>query len=87
MIRKTKKMTQIEERVGMPLSDYLIEQLPRVGLSECADQLGVSKATLGYWILKFQLRRETVVLRPGEEAFVRTPDGSYRKAQLSAPIE
>ena len=36
------------------------------GLSSTADRLGVSKATLGYWLLKLGINVRRVALAPGE---------------------
>lgn len=87
MYRKTKAMKEAEERVGATISEYLISEMPRIGITGCADRLGVSKATLGYWILKLRLRRETVLLRPGEVIYVQSSDGEQRKVALRNPIE
>ena len=52
MARKTKKMAAVEERLHQPLEKVLPEMVTEQGLSATADELGVSKATLGYWLLK-----------------------------------
>ena len=41
------------------------------GLSATADELGVSKATLGYWLLKLGINVQRVALAPGEFIEVR----------------
>ena len=58
MARKTKKMIVVEERFHQPLEKILPEMVTDEGLSATADQLGVSKATLGYWLLKLESTSE-----------------------------
>ena len=41
------------------------------GLSRSAEQLGVSKATLGYWLLKLGINVRRVALAPGETLEVK----------------
>ena len=62
MTRKTKKMIAVEEKFHQPLEKILPEMVTDQGLSSTADQLGVSKATLGYWLLAGHQRQES---RPG----------------------
>jgi len=52
MNRKTKKMMAVEEKFHQSLENMLPEMVTENGLSSTADELGVSKATLGYWLLK-----------------------------------
>ena len=41
------------------------------GLTATADELGVSKATLGYWLLKLGINVQRVALAPGETIEVK----------------
>ena len=41
------------------------------GLSATADEIGVSKATLGYWLLKLGIDVQRVALAPGETLEVK----------------
>ena len=41
------------------------------GLSASAEELGVSKATLGYWLLKLGINVRRVALAPGESLEVK----------------
>ena len=66
MNRKTKKMLAVEERFQQPLEKMLPELVTEWGLSATAEQLGVSKATLGYWLLKLGINVRRVALAPGE---------------------
>ena len=69
--RKTKKMLAVDERFEQPLEKMLPPLVTEQGLSATANDLGVSKATLGYWLLKLQIDVRRVALSPGEEIQVR----------------
>jgi hypothetical protein len=69
--KKTKKMAAVEERFQRPLEKMLPELVTEQGLSATADQLGVSKATLGYWLLKLGINVRRVALAPGESIEVK----------------
>ena len=69
--RKTKKMLAVEERFRQPLEKILPEMVTEQGLSLTADELGVSKATLGYWLLKLGITVRRVALAPGESLEVK----------------
>lgn len=71
MNRKTKKMLVVEERFHQPLEKILPEMVTDQGLSMTAEQLGVSKATLGYWLLKLGINVRRVALAPGETLEVK----------------
>ena len=62
--KKTRKMLEAEARLGRRLEDALPEMLTEMGLSATADRLGVSKATLGYWLLKLGIEGRRYYLRP-----------------------
>ena len=71
MARKTKKMIAVEDRLHQPLERVLPELVTDQGLSATAEQLGVSKATLGYWLLKLGINVRRVALAPGETLEVK----------------
>ena len=71
MTRKTKKMIAVEERFHQPLEKILPEMVTEQGLSATAEQLEVSKATLGYWLLKLGINVRRVALAPGESLEVK----------------
>lgn len=71
MRRKTKKMVAVEERFDVPLEKMLPPLVTENGLSATADQIGVSKATLGYWLLKLGIDVQRVALAPGDTLEVR----------------
>ena len=71
MARKTTKMTAVEDRFHQPLERMLPEMVTENGLTATADELGVSKATLGYWLLKLGINVRRVALAPGETLEVK----------------
>ena len=70
-MRKTKLMTEKEERLGQPLEKALPELLFDHTQTEIAEMLDVSLATLAYWILKLHLRLQRVALAPDEYVEVK----------------
>ena len=72
--RKTKKMLAVEERFRQPLEKMLPEMVTEQGLTATADYLGVSKATLGYWLLKFRIDVRRVALAPGDSVQITRLD-------------
>ena len=71
MARKTKLMQRVEKEFSRPLARLLPEKVNEVGLSATAEELGVSKATLGYWLLKLGINVRRVALAPGETLEVK----------------
>ena len=71
MRRKTKKMAAVEERFQQSLEKMLPPLVTENGLSATADELGVSKATLGYWLLKLGIDVQRVALAPGDSLEVK----------------
>jgi hypothetical protein len=71
MARKTRLMAQVEERFKQPLERLLPEMINEHGLSATAQSLEVSKATLGYWLLKLGINVRRVALAPGESLEVK----------------
>ncbi len=66
MARKTKLMLRVEREFESPLERLLPELVNDQGLTATAGTLGVSKATLGYWMLKLGINVRRVALAPGE---------------------
>ncbi len=64
--RKTPKMIAVEEKYRQPLEKLLPEKINYMGQSATADELGVSKATLGYWNMKLGIVVHRVATAPGE---------------------
>ena len=71
MARKTKLMLRVEETYSRSLERLLPEMVNEKGLSLTAQELGVSKATLGYWLLKLGINVRRVALAPGETLEVK----------------
>ena len=69
--KKSKLMRHIEETHRQPLESLLCSGINAMGMSGCAEELGVSKATLGYWCLKLGIEVKRVALLPGETVEVR----------------
>ena len=69
--RKTKLMLRTEALQGQPLESLLCDRINAVGLTGCAKELGVGKATLGYWCLKLGIEVRRIALRPGETIEVK----------------
>lgn len=73
--KKTPKMLQVEKRIKRPLERALPEMVNEDGLTGAARRIGVSKATLSYWMLKLGIQMRHVALAPGETIEVkRTSD-------------
>ena len=72
--RRTKLMKDVQRRFdGRELIDVIVEGMNEKGLSQTAEDLGVSKATLGYWMLKMNIQVKRVALRPGETLQIVRP--------------
>ena len=71
MARKTKLMQRVEDQYQRPLERLLPEMVNEKGLSVTAEELEVSKATLGYWLLKLGINVRRVALAPGETLEVK----------------
>ena len=66
-MRKTKLMRQVEEQYhGEPLEELLPRLYNEMGLPGMVRELGIGKATLWYWMLKFGVELRKVALAPGE---------------------
>ena len=67
MVRKSKLMKQVETRYNRPLEELLPEMYNEKGLPAMAADLGVSKGTVWYWLLKFGINVRRVALSPGDD--------------------
>ena len=72
MLKKSKKMLKIEQGLDKPLEEALPELVTNLGLTGAANELGVGKATLNYWLLKFGISVRRVALKPGESLNINT---------------
>ena len=66
MADKTKKMIQVEKKWREPLETLLPKMVTAHGLTGTSERLRVSKATLGYWLLKLGINVKRVALAPGD---------------------
>jgi len=64
-------MKRVEDQYQRSLERLLPELVNEIGLSETASELNVSKATLGYWLLKLGINVRRVALAPGETLEVK----------------
>lgn len=72
MSRKTKLMREIEQRYNdQPLETLLPQLYNRLGLPGMSQELGLSKGTLWYWLLRFGVSVQKVALAPGERMEIR----------------
>lgn len=71
MARRTTLMRRVEEKYQRNLERLLPEMVNEKGLSDTAQELEVSKATLGYWLLKLGINVRRVALAPGETLEVK----------------
>ncbi|MSQ26138.1 MAG: hypothetical protein EXR49_07755 [Dehalococcoidia bacterium] len=71
MVRRTKLMQAVEQKYNKPLEKLLPEMYNEKGLPAMATELGISKGTLWYWLLKFGINVRRVALAPGEELQVQ----------------
>ncbi len=71
MARKTKLMLRVEKEHQQELERLLPERVNAVGLSATADELGVSKATLGYWLLKLGISVRRIAVSRDEVVEVK----------------
>ena len=62
----TPAMIRVEEQYKRPLERLLPEMVNEKGLTGTAQEFGVSKATVGYWLLKLGIQVRRVALAPDE---------------------
>jgi len=78
-------MLRVENDQQSTLEELLPEMVSEHGLSATADELGVSKATLGYWMLKLGIRVRRVALSPGETLEVKRSTLAGPATDISFP--
>lgn len=66
MARRTTLMRRIEERYHRPLERLLPEMYNEMGLPRMAEELGVSRSTVWYWLLRFGVNLRKVALSADE---------------------
>lgn len=70
-VKKTKKMLSVEKKFRRELETLIPELVNDHGLVGAADELGLGKATLSYWMLKLSIQYRKVALAPGEELEIK----------------
>lgn len=80
-------MLQAEKKNGgQPLEELLPKLMNNHGLSGTAEKLGVSKATLNYWLLKFEIKIHKIALAPGQSVVIQNlPPGINPYAAQAYP--
>ena len=68
---KTKGMKRVEKDFGEKLERLIPRLINQYGMSQAADTMGISKASVSYWCLKLGIERRTVALIPGQRIEVR----------------
>ena len=74
-VKYSKLMRTVSERYQRPLEKMLPEMMNEKGLSGTADELGISNATLAYWMLKLGLNTRRVTLAQGESLEIKRTEG------------
>ena len=72
-VRKTKLMKEVEERFQQPVETLLPEMVNQHGLTHAATELGVSNATISYWMLKLGIQYRRVAISDHESIEVKRP--------------
>ena len=72
-VRKTKLMQRVEAKFQRPLETLLPEMINQQGLTHTAADLGVSTATVSYWMLKLGIQYRRVALSAQESIEVKRP--------------
>ena len=66
MAKKTRLMRQVEDQHHRPLEKLLPEMYNEMGLTSMAEELGVNRSTLYYWLLRYGVRLQRVALAADE---------------------
>jgi len=62
----------------MDLVNFMCTYIPLVGVSKAGEMVGVDKATFSYWVGKFGLTVQTVILRP-QDSLKITRGGAWQE--------
>ena len=84
-VRKTRQMLRSEYRIKAPLERYLPKRLNGGDMydgtmTQLAEDLGVSNATVNYWLLNLGIRCAGVAVRPGDRVYAIAANGAERLA-------
>lgn len=66
MMRKTRLMKKIEDHYRRPLEKLLPEMYNEMGLPQMAEEMGVSRSTVWYWLLRYGVNLRKVALAADE---------------------
>ena len=66
MMRKTRLMRRVEDRYHRPLEKLLPEMYNEMGLPLMAEEMGVSRSTIWYWLLRYGVNLRRVALAADE---------------------
>ena len=80
--RKSAKMRQVEQERGRPIECLLANRVQEVGMSAASDELGISKASISYWLMKLDVTVERVALLPGDIVEIKRGDAWARDAVM-----
>ena len=90
---KSTKMRAIEQQYGRELEDLLPDLVNEHGQAGTADLLGITLATLGYWLRRCNIAVQRVAVRPEMDEsrkFGRTPSAAQSEvsaiSRLAAPV-
>ncbi len=59
-------MLDAESRLERDLEEAIPLYINRDGMTKAAERIGVSKATLNYWMLKLGIRHQYIAVPPGQ---------------------
>ena len=73
MVRKSERIKQIEEKYHRPIDKLLREMYneEKKGLPQIAADLGVSRSTVYYWLLRYGFKLERMALTQDETLEVK----------------
>ena len=63
-------MLRVEKQMGQPIENLLPQMINEHGVKETGRQLGVSTATVGYWMLKMGIEIRRIAVAPEEAVIV-----------------
>ena len=72
--RPSTKMLEVEEEQGKPLAEILPAMITEHGLTATGEYLGVARSTLGYWLMKLNIKTIYIALSPGDKITIERKD-------------
>lgn len=74
--KKTRLMRQIEEKYHRPLEKLLPEMYNEKGLPGMAEEMGISRSTIWYWLMRYGVSVQRVALAFDEVLEVKKGKGA-----------